>query len=254
MGEAATKLLVRLEKADNIDPTEKRLKEEFYTFYKNLNGWVAAAVSEKKALDQHRRLTDDEKKINVELYSMFNDALRNIFNRWGNKITDADILTHINALTGINSNEYFLERMKRTITGVRTEMSFESVMAILGIETKRATTEEDSRGIDYTIYIDGRGFKIDIKTSQRGVDEANIRNRNHGNRDGVIAFCPFPPSTLRGISTILPKDPYAQMLIPAYETADKLFKEGFITTEQHTAIKEDLVRQIKETKGRTVYA
>lgn len=131
-------------------------------------------------------------------------------------------------------------------------MAFESVMAIMGIQIKRATVQQDLQGIDYVVCIDdNREFKIDIKTSQRRAEEANIRNAYYGN--GVTAFCPFSRNTLREIPTILPKDPYSQLLIPALETASRLLKERLITEEKYTDIKEDLIKQIEKMEGHMAY-
>lgn len=252
IGKATINLLDRLREADLADTTEVQLKTEFYALYHCLYGWVAATNLKKKASEQHRQLNGYERSRNVEAYSKFNNALRDIFNRWGPEITDVDVLKNINALTGINVSPYFIDEMKKTITGVRTEMIFELAMTVMGIQTERATTEQDSQGIDYIVHIGGRDIKLDIKTSQRGADEANMRNVRHSN--DVTAFCPFPRNTLRKIPTILPRDPYGQMLSPALTMAKRLSDEMIITKEQYMSIEEDLAQQIKKMEERAAYA
>lgn len=252
LGKAGLNLINILKEADLVETTEAQLKTEFYTLYHCLYDWIAATNLKKKASEQHGQLNKHERSRSIEAYSKFNDALRDIFNRWGPEITDVDVLKNINALTGINVSPYFIDEMKKTITGVRTEMIFELAMTIMGIQTERATTEQDSQGIDYIVHIGGRDIKLDIKTSQYGADEANMRNMRHGN--DVTAFCPFPRNTLRKIPTILPRDPYGQMLSPALMMAKRLSDEMIITNEQYMSIEEDLAQQIKKMEERAAYA
>lgn len=107
----------------------------------------------------------------------------------------------------------------------------------------RATTEQDKKGIDYLIT-DSRGKQtaIDIKSSKTGADEANVQNNLYG--DSTIAVCPFSPRTLKRIHTILPADPYGQMLGPSKEMLKNLSDSGVVDNDEYDRIKDKLEEQI----------
>ena len=105
--------------------------------------------------------------------------------------------------------------METSIKGVRTELLAELALENMGFEVVRATTEQDKRGIDYLITdSQGKQTAVDIKSSRFKANKTNDRNAKYYN-DGTIAICPFSPETLESIHTVLPADPYGQMLEPS---------------------------------------
>ena len=217
IGRAAHNLLQLMQQVEH--PTaETNQQQEFYKLYGTYRDWIAAATTEKAARDSNRRLSPKNREKIVGIYSSFNDSLREIFNRWGTAITPADTMQLLNNFIPIADKPYYRESMENHIKGVRTELLAELALENMGFEVVRATTEQDKKGIDYLIT-DSRGKQtaIDIKSSKTGADETNAQNNLHGN--STIAVCPFSPRTLKSIHTILPADPYEQMLGPSKEIA-----------------------------------
>lgn len=241
LGHACQNLLIASEQATSLPLTDRHKREEFFMLYQTLPGWIESQRDMQRASDHNIHLTHEERDRIVEKCSKFNDTLREVFNRWGQYITPRDVLHQLNNMIPFASREYYREAMEGVITGIRTEMLAELALTNMGIQTERATPEQDAKGIDYNVYIDDDWISIDIKTSQRNADNANTRNAFHG--DNVVAICPFSRHTLNKIPTILPKDPYGQMLEPAREMLGEMFRLGIVSREECLKIRNELVQQ-----------
>ena len=248
IGRAAHNLLQLMQQVER-PTTETNQQQEFYKLYGTYRDWIAAATTEKAARDSNRRLSTKNREKIVGIYSSFNDSLREIFNRWGTAITPADTMQLLNNFIHIADKPYYRESMENHIKGVRTELLAELALENMGFEVVRATTEQDKKGIDYLIT-DSRGKQtaIDIKSSKTGADETNAQNNLHGN--STIAVCPFSPRTLKSIHTILPADPYEQMLGPSKEMLENLYNSGVVDKDEYDRIKNELNKQITDMHER----
>ena len=248
IGQAAHNLLRVMNQIEH--PTaETNQQKEFYILYGTYRDWIAAVTAEKTARDSNRRLSPKDHEKIVSVHSSFNDSLREIFNRWGTAITPADTMQLLNNFIPIADKPYYRELMENHIKGVRTELLAELALENMGFEVVRATTEQDKRGIDYLIT-DSRGKQtaIDIKSSKTGADETNAQNNLHDN--STIAVCPFSPRTLKSIHTILPADPYGQMLEPSKEMLENLHNSGVVDNDEYARIKDELDEQIADMHER----
>ena len=248
IGQAAHNLLRVMNQIEH--PTaETNQQKEFYTLYGTYRDWIAAVTAEKTARDSNRRPSPKDREKIVSVHSSFNDSLREIFNRWGTTITPADIMQILNNFIPIADKPHYRKKMETSIKGVRTELLAELALENMGFEVVRATTEQDKRGIDYLIT-DSRGEQtaIDIKSSKTGADEANAQNNLYG--DSTIAVCPFSPRTLKRIHTILPADPYEQMLGPSKEMLENLYDSGVVDNDEYARIKYKLNEQIADMHER----
>ena len=155
----------------------------------------------------------------------------------------------LNNFIPIADKPYYRELMENHIKGVRTELLAELALENMGFEVVRATTEQDKKGIDYLIT-DSRGEQtaIDIKSSKTGADEANAQNNLYG--DSTIAVCPFSPRTLKSIHTILPADPYGQMLRPSKEMLKNLSDSGVVDKDEYDRIMDELDERIADMHER----
>ena len=248
IGRAAHNLLQLMQQVEH--PTaETNQQQEFYKLYGTYRDWIAAVTAEKTARDSNRRLSPKDHEKIVSVHSSFNDSLREIFNRWGTAITPADTMQLLNNFIPIADKPHYRKKMETSIKGVRTELLAELALENMGFEVVRATTEQDKRGIDYLIT-DSRGKQtaIDIKSSKTGADETNAQNNLHDN--STIAVCPFSPRTLKSIHTILPADPYGQMLEPSKEMLENLHNSGVVDNDEYARIKDELDEQIADMHER----
>ena len=249
IGQAAHNLLRVMNQIEH--PTaETNQQKEFYILYGTYRDWIAAVTAEKTARDSNRRLSPKDHEKIVSVHSSFNDSLREIFNRWGTAITPADTMQLLNNFIPIADKPHYRKKMETSIKGVRTELLAELALENMGFEVVRATTEQDKRGIDYLIT-DSRGEQtaIDIKSSIFKANKTNDRNARYYN-DGTVAICPFSPETLESIHTILPADPYGQMLGPSKEMLKNLSDSGVVDNDEYDRIKDKLEEQIADMHER----
>ena len=249
IGRAAHNLLQLMQQVEH--PTaETNQQQEFYKLYGTYRDWIAAVTAEKTARDSNRRLSPKDHEKIVSVHSSFNDSLREIFNRWGTAITPADTMQLLNNFIPIADKPHYRKKMETSIKGVRTELLAELALENMGFEVVRATTEQDKRGIDY-IITDSRGEQtaIDIKSSIFKANKTNDRNARYYN-DGTVAICPFSPETLESIHTILPADPYEQMLGPSKEMLENLYDSGVVDNDEYARIKYKLNEQIADMHER----
>ncbi len=249
IGRAAHNLLQLMQQVER-PTTETNQQQEFYKLYGTYRDWIAATTTEKAARDSNRRLSPKNREKIVGIYSSFNDSLREIFNRWGTAITPADTMQLLNNFIPIADKPYYRESMENHIKGVRTELLAELALENMGFEVVRATTEQDKRGIDYLITdSQGNQTAIDVKSSRFKANKTNDRNARYYN-DGTIAICPFSPETLESIHTVLPADPYGQMLEPSKEMLANLYTSGIVDKHEYTRIINELERQMKDLRER----
>lgn len=227
IGRAAHNLLQLMQQVEH--PTvETNQQQEFYKLYGTYRDWIAAVTAEKTARDSNRRLSPKDHEKIVSVHSSFNDSLREIFNRWGTAITPADTMQLLNNFIPIADKPHYRKKMETSIKGVRTELLAELALENMGFKVVRATTEQDKRGIDYLITdSQGKQTAVDIKSSRFKANKTNDRNAKYYN-DCTIAICPFPPETLESIHTVLPADPYGQMLEPSKEMLENLYNSGVV--------------------------
>lgn len=156
----------------------------------------------------------------------------------------------LNNFIPIADKPYYRELMENHIKGVRTELLAELALENMGFEVVRATTEQDKKGIDYLIT-DSRGEQtaIDIKSSRFKANKTNDRNAKYYN-DGTIAICPFSPETLESIHTVLPADPYGQMLEPSKEMLENLHNSGIVDKHEYIRIMNELEEQMEDMRKR----
>ena len=249
IGRAAHNLLQLMQQVEH--PTaETNQQQEFYKLYGTYRDWIAAATTEKAARDSNRRLSPKNREKVVGLYSSFNDSLREIFNRWGTAITPADTMQLLNNFIPIADKPHYRKKMETSIKGVRTELLAELALENMGFKVVRATTEQDKRGIDYLITdSQGKQTAIDIKSSRFKANKTNDRNAKYYN-DGTIAICPFSPETLESIHTVLPADPYGQMLEPSKEMLENLHNSGIVDKHEYIRIMNELEEQMEDMRKR----
>ena len=249
IGRAAHNLLQLMQQVEH--PTvETNQQQEFYKLYGTYRDWIAAATTEKAARDSNRRLSPKNREKIVGIYSSFNDSLREIFNRWGTAITPADTMQLLNNFIPIADKPHYRKKMETSIKGVRTELLAELALENMGFKVVRATTEQDKRGIDYLITdSQGKQTAIDVKSSRFKANKTNDRNARYYN-DGTIAICPFSPETLESIHTVLPKDPYGEMLEPSKEMLANLYTSGIVDNHEYTRIMNELEEQMEDMRKR----
>ena len=249
IGQAAHNLLRVMNQIEH--PTvETNQQQEFYKLYGTYRDWIAAVTAEKTARDSNRRPSPKDHEKIVSVHSSFNDSLREIFNRWGTTITPADMMQLLNNFIPIADKPHYRKKMETSIKGVRTELLAELALENMGFEVVRATTEQDKRGIDYLITdSQGKQTAVDIKSSRFKANKTNDRNAKYYN-DGTTAICPFSPETLKSIHTILPADPYEQMLGPSKEMLENLYNSGVVDNDEYDRIKDKLEEQIADMHER----
>lgn len=249
IGRAAHNLLQLMQQVEH--PTaETNQQQEFYKLYGTYRDWIAAVTAEKTARDSNRRLSPKDHEKIVSVHSSFNDSLREIFNRWGTAITPADTMQLLNNFIPIADKPHYRKKMETSIKGVRTELLAELALENMGFKVVRATTEQDKRGIDYLITdSQGKQTAVDIKSSRFKANKTNDRNAKYYN-DGTIAICPFSPETLESIHTVLPADPYGQMLEPSKEMLKNLSDSGVVDNDEYDRIKDKLEEQIADMHER----
>ena len=249
IGRAAHNLLQLMQQVEH--PTvETNQQQEFYKLYGTYRDWIAAATTEKAARDSNRRLSPKNREKIVGIYSSFNDSLREIFNRWGTAITPADTMQLLNNFIPIADKPHYRKKMETSIKGVRTELLAELALENMGFKVVRATTEQDKRGIDYLITdSQGKQTAVDIKSSRFKANKTNDRNAKYYN-DGTIAICPFSPETLESIHTVLPADPYGQMLEPSKEMLENLHNSGIVDKHEYIRIMNELEEQMEDMRKR----
>ena len=229
---------------------ETNQQQEFYKLYGTYRDWIAAVTAEKTARDSNRRPSPKDREKIVSVHSSFNDSLREIFNRWGTTITPADIMQILNNFIPIADKPHYRKKMETSIKGVRTELLAELALENMGFEVVRATTEQDKRGIDYLITdSQGKQTAVDIKSSRFKANKTNDRNAKYYN-DGTIAICPFSPETLESIHTVLPADPYGQMLEPSKEMLENLHNSGIVDKHEYIRIMNELEEQMEDMRKR----
>ena len=249
IGRAAHNLLQLMQQVEH--PTvETNQQQEFYKLYGTYRDWIAAVTAEKTARDSNRRLSPKDHEKIVSVHSSFNDSLREIFNRWGTAITPADTMQLLNNFIPIADKPHYRKKMETSIKGVRTELLAELALENMGFKVVRATTEQDKRGIDYLITdSQGKQTAVDIKSSRFKANKTNDRNAKYYN-DCTIAICPFSPETLESIHTVLPADPYGQMLEPSKEMLENLYNSGVVDKGEYDRIKDKLDKQIADMHER----
>ena len=249
IGRAAHNLLQLMQQVEH--PTvETNQQQEFYKLYGTYRDWIAAVTAEKTARDSNRRLSPKDHEKIVSVHSSFNDSLREIFNRWGTAITPADTMQLLNNFIPIADKPHYRKKMETSIKGVRTELLAELALENMGFKVVRATTEQDKRGIDYLITdSQGKQTAVDIKSSRFKANKTTDRNAKYYN-DGTIAICPFSPETLESIHTVLPADPYGQMLEPSKEMLENLYNSGVVDKGEYDRIKDKLDKQIADMHER----
>lgn len=254
-GRAASRLISLTEQATSLKSAEKHRRVEFYNLYGSYTNWITATNIRHRADTKGVKLSKKEKDATTEAFSKFNDSLREVFDSYGTEVTPAEVLQTLEAFIPLASSTYHREKMKDAITGVRTEMLTELALTTMGLETRRATPEEDRNGIDYFVEIGNREVPLDIKTSQRGARKANRNNALYG--DETIAICPFSQQTLRDIPTVLPGDPYKHMLEPSREMLGEMLISGVVNGSECAEIDRFLKNEqtrIEAEEKRGVYA
>ena len=249
IGRAAYNLLQLVQQVER-PTTETNQQQEFYKLYGTYRDWIAAVTAEKTARDSNRRLSPKDHEKIVSVHSSFNDSLREIFNRWGTAITPADTMQLLNNFIPIADKPHYRKKMETSIKGVRTELLAELALENMGFKVVRATTEQDKRGIDYLITdSQGNQTAIDVKSSRFKANKTNDRNAKYYN-DGTIAICPFSPETLESIHTVLPADPYGQMLEPSKEMLENLHNSGIVDKHEYIRIMNELEEQMEDMRKR----
>lgn len=108
----------------------------------------------------------------------FNQTVREIFDSYP-RISEEDVIRFVVdsqlLLRGRGWSEYSRARTKEVMTGMVMEIAYEDALwRVPGVvDVAHANMEEELKGTDLIItFEDGNTLQIDIKTSQRGVDEA----------------------------------------------------------------------------------
>jgi hypothetical protein len=135
----------------------------------------------------------------------FNDTLVDVIGAGASKFDFDQLLTFMtDVFSATNGQEHagdFHERAREAIVGMRNEMAVEQLLTVGGIDFRRGTVTEDSKGGDY--FIDG--VPIDFKSNETSAQRAKMRAEEGGYDSSAILWSHVRPEDFEGKLT-LPHD------------------------------------------------
>lgn len=119
----------------------------------------------------------------------FNDRLVEVINSGASHFDFGELLTFMtNMFSASNNNRRrvadFQARAREALVGMRNEMAVEQLLIAGGIEFRRGTVEEDSKGGDYII----EGVPFDFKSDAHSAEKARLRAEEGGYDSSTIVW------------------------------------------------------------------
>ena len=143
----------------------------------------------------------------------FNDTLVDVIGEGADRFDFDDLLTFMsNVFSLINGNHHtrdFEERAREAIIGMRNEVAVEQILTAGGVNFRRGTIKEDSKGGDYFIG----GVPFDFKSNELSAQHARMKAEEGGYDSGTILW-----------SHVHPEDFEGKLAIP-YDRRLKIFAE-----------------------------
>lgn len=143
----------------------------------------------------------------------FNDTLVDVIGAGAPLFDSEELLTFMTdvyaATNGPQNAGDFHERAREAIIGMRNEMAVEQILTAGGVDFRRGTVLEDSKGGDY--FIDGVPF--DFKSNEASARKARMRAEEGGYDSGTILW-----------SHVTPEDFGGKLALP-YDTRLTIFNE-----------------------------
>lgn len=146
----------------------------------------------------HRTIPEDERQRFYEAkldVGVFNDALKGVIEAGAHKFNFNELLAFVTnmygEIEGPHNLEYFNDAARGALVGMRSEVAFEEMMNVLGIECQPADPIDDTKykydarvKLPYATKFE----KVDVKTSEFAVDDAWERAAKYN--DDVIPIWP----------------------------------------------------------------
>lgn len=148
---------------------------------------------------ENKRQLDEKTRELKRATTLYNEKIRNYLFQY----PDTSIKDVVNLFTEawLNHNpDITRDSAENTVTemvrGALHEVLFEYVVSDLcksdsRFTFRRATNEEDSRGVDFYVYIDGIEFRIDIKASKYKFNNRDTDSKIERQKDGKYLLCLF---------------------------------------------------------------
>ena len=142
----------------------------------------------------------------------FNDTLVEVINSGASNFDFGELLGYMtNMFSASNHNRRrvadFQARAREALVGMRNEMAVEQLLIAGGIDYRRGTVEEDSKGGDYII----EGVPFDFKSDEYSAEKARLRAEEGGYDSSTIVWSHIRFEDFEGKLT-LPYDKCAPIL------------------------------------------
>lgn len=138
-----------------------------------------------QAIPDDARQHFEEAKLDV---GVFNDALKGVIEAGAHKFSFDELHAFMTNVYGemesAHDMEYFNDIAREALVGMRSEVTFEEMMNVLGIECRPSDALGDTRGkYDMLVKLPygSRRIKVDVKSSEVSASKAFDRAINYGN-------------------------------------------------------------------------
>lgn len=145
-----------------------------------------------RTIPEQERQRFEEAKLDV---GVFNDALKGVIESGAHKFSFDELhafMTNVyGEMEGAHDMEYFNDIAREALVGMRSEVTFEEMMNVLGVECQPSDALSDTRGkYDMLVRLPygSRQLKVDVKSSEVSADKAFERAVNY--RNDVIPIWP----------------------------------------------------------------
>jgi hypothetical protein len=132
----------------------------------------------------------------------FNDTLVEVIDVGAAHFDSEELLTFMTDVFAATSGQHhasdFRERAREAIVGMRNEMAVEQILTAGGVEFRRGTAKEDSKGGDYFI----EGVPIDFKSNEDSTRRARMRAEEGGYDSSAILWSHVTPEDFGGELTL----------------------------------------------------
>jgi hypothetical protein len=132
----------------------------------------------------------------------FNDTLVEVIDAGASQFDSEELLTFMtDVFSATNGGQHasdFRERAREAIVGMRNEMAVEQILAAGGVDFRRGTAKEDSKGGDYFI----EGVPFDFKSNEDSARRARMRAEEGGYDSGTILWSHVTPEDFEGKLTL----------------------------------------------------
>lgn len=155
----------------------------------NVISKIPAFVEANLALDEMEQsgyhVTRKDRLPYIRELSDFNSSLKDLIDtnpKLGFKQTSHFFTSMANGMYSGQYNELVKRELEYGLMGMRHEIAAEQIMGYLDVDYREATTNEDLKGVDFYVSLDGRReFGIDIKASEDKETQKRQQAAQHGN-------------------------------------------------------------------------